>query len=195
LPSTPSSTERGRRPSRAALVALVIVCLAVPAAVLGFALTRDSAKTSTTTHIRAGIGKPAPDFRLPTTDGRTVSLSHYRGRPVVIAFFASWCHPCEEELPVLEKVQREQGKRLQVIGVNYQDHIGTDSADFVHRLGVTFPAALQPDGDPIAAAYGVHEIPQTFFVDGAGVVRDRIFGDTSRTALQPSIDALFRRGR
>jgi cytochrome c biogenesis protein CcmG/thiol:disulfide interchange protein DsbE len=195
LPSTPSSTERGRRPSRAALVALVTVCLAIPAGVLGFALTRDSAKTATTTHIRAGVGKPAPEFRLPTTDGRTVSLSHYRGRPVVIAFFASWCHPCEEELPVLEKVQREQGRSLQVIGVNYQDHIGSDSADFIRRLGVTFPAALQPDGDPVAATYGVHEIPQTFFVDSTGVVRDRIFGETSRQALQPSIDALFRPNR
>ena len=175
-----------------ALVALVILCLAIPAAVLGFALTLDSAKTATTTHVRAGIGKPAPDFRLPTVDGRMVSLLHYRGRPVVLTFFASWCHPCEEELPVLERLQREHGRRLQIIGVNYQDHIGSDSADFVHRLGVTFPAALQPDGDPVASAYGVHDIPQTFFVDGAGVVRDRIFGGTSRKVLQPSIDALFR---
>jgi peroxiredoxin len=171
---------------------LVIVCLAIPAAILGFALTRDSAKSATVTHERVGIGKPAPDFRLPTVDGRTVSLSHYRGRPVVLTFFASWCHPCEEELPVLEKLQREHGRRLQVIGVNYQDHIGTDSADFARRLGVTFPAALEPDGDPVGAAYRVHEMPETFFIDSAGVVRDRIFGQAGRSDLQPSIDALLR---
>jgi peroxiredoxin len=192
LPSTPSSADAPRRVSRPAFIALVLVCLAVPAAGLAFALSRDSAQPASR-RITAGIGKPAPTFTLPSVDGDQVSLTQFRGKPVVLAFFASWCHPCEEELPALEDVQREYGDDLQVVIVNYQDHIGDDSKDFVRRLGVTYPALLQPDGDPVSAEYGVHEIPQTFFIDEDGVLRDRIYGQSDRDALQPSIDALLDR--
>jgi peroxiredoxin len=166
------------------------VCILVPAAGLVFALTRDDAQP-TARRITAGIGKPAPEFELPSVDGDTVSLSQFRGKPVVLAFFASWCHPCEEELPALEEIQQEYGDDLQVVIVNYQDHIGDDSEEFVRRLKVTYPALLQPQGDPVSAEYGVHEIPQTFFIDEEGILRDRIYGQSSRDALQPSIDALL----
>lgn len=137
------------------------------------------------------MGKAAPGFTLPSIDGEQVSLSQYRGKPVVLAFFASWCHPCEEELPVLEKVQRDYGDKLQVLIINYQDHVGSDSKDFVRQLNVTYPALLEPQSDPVAAQYGVHEIPQTFFIDRDGVLRDRIYGQSSRDAIQPSIDTLL----
>jgi peroxiredoxin len=196
LQSTPSSADGGgnspRRPSRAAIAALVLICVLVPAAGLAYALTRDSADTATH-RITAGVGKPAPQFRLPSTTGETVALSQFRGKPVILAFFASWCHPCEEEMPALEDVQREAGDEVQVLAVNYQDHIGTDSKDFVERLKVTYPALLEPEGDPVAADYGVHQIPQTFFIDADGVVRDRIYGESSRKDLQPAIDALLDR--
>jgi cytochrome c biogenesis protein CcmG/thiol:disulfide interchange protein DsbE len=190
LPSTPSSSSGPRRLSRSTIVALVVVSLAVPAAVLGFALARDS-DGGGTRRIIAGVDEPAPEFSLPSVDGSTVSLSDFRGTPVVLTFFASWCNPCEEELPVLERIQDEAGDRLQVLAVNYQDHIGDDSEEFVRRLGVTYPALLQPDGDPVSDEYGVHEIPQTFFIDADGVVRDRIYGQSSRAAIEPSVEALL----
>jgi peroxiredoxin len=192
LPPTPSSTDGPRRVTRPKLAALALVCLLVPAAGLAFALTRDST-TPATRRITAGVGKAAPGFTLPSVGGESVSLSQYRGTPVVLAFFASWCHPCEEELPALEEIQDEYGDDLQVLIVNYQDHVGDDSEEFVRRLGVTYPALLQPQGDPVSAEYGVHEIPQTFFIDAEGVVRDRIYGQSNREVLQPSIDALLAR--
>lgn len=169
---------------------LVAVCVVVPAAGLAYALGHGSGNGAPTTHIQAGIGKPAPAFTLPAVGGGHVSLAQYRGKPVVIAFFASWCHPCEEELPVLQKAHEELGSKVQILGVNYQDHVGTDSADFVHQLKVEFPALLEPDDDRVAAQYGVHEIPETFFVDSSGVIRDHIFGQLSHHDVREAIAKL-----
>lgn len=139
---------------------------------------------------KARVGTRAPDFSLKSTDGKTVTLSALRGRPVVIAFFASWCHPCEEELPVLERFQRENATRLSVIGVSYQD-LPSDAVSFVRRLRVTFPALLDEPDAPVAQRYGVRGLPQTLFVDARGVVRGRIYGETSRRSLQPAIADLL----
>lgn len=174
--------------------------LAIPAGVLALIVTHQTsaqappaAPTTTIAPIdshKARLGTPAPDFSLPTTGGKTVRLSALRGRPVVIAFFASWCHPCEEELPVLEQFQREDAGRLTVIGVSYQD-LPSDSVAFVQRLHVTFPALLDSPDAPVAQRYGVRGIPQTVFVDAHGVVRGRVYGQTSRSDLQPAITDLL----
>ncbi len=194
-----SSGEGGSRPSRTAISILVFVSLAVPAAALALiashddrgrptATTRATAVEPIDSH-KARVGSIAPDFTLPTTDGKTVTLSALRGRPVVVVFFASWCHPCEEELPVLEQFRRERDA-LQVVGVSYQD-LNSDSVAFVRRLRVTFPALLDAPDAPVAQQYGVRGIPQTVFVDARGVVRGRIYGETSRTALQTAIGDLL----
>jgi cytochrome c biogenesis protein CcmG/thiol:disulfide interchange protein DsbE len=138
---------------------------------------------------KAQTGTSAPDFTLKSTSGATVTLSALRGRPVVIAFFASWCQPCEEELPVLQAFAQDD-PRLRVVGVNFQD-LPRDTADFVHRLGITFPALLEDPSGPVAQRYGVRGLPQAVFVDGRGVVRGRVYGQTSRKALAPAIDDLL----
>ena len=172
----------------------MLLSLAIPAGVLALIVSSDhnGASPTPTTDVapidshKARVGSVAPDFTLPSTDGKAVTLSWLRGRPVVIVFFASWCHPCEEELPVLERFEREVGGRLRVVGVSYHD-LASDSTAFVRRLGVTFPALLDSPDGPIAQRYGVRGIPQTLFVDARGVVRGRIYGETSRRALQPAI--------
>jgi thiol-disulfide isomerase/thioredoxin len=108
----------------------------------------------------------------------------------VVAFFASWCHPCEEELPVLQQLADDAGGRLQVVGVNFRD-LASDSADFVDRLHVTFPAGVDDPSAPVARRYGVRGIPQTLFIDARGIVRGRVYGETSRKALQPAVDDLL----
>ena len=179
--------------------------IAVPAGLLAFILLRDSgAKDAAGNHTtpstdiapvdrsKARVGHPAPDFRLTAVDGSVVRLSQFRGRAVVLTFFASWCHPCEEELPVLEAVQREEGNRLAVIAVNYQD-FADDSRRFVERLHITYPALIQDATDnPVASRYGVHGIPVTFFIDARGIVAtEPLFGEGSRDALQPGLDKLL----
>jgi cytochrome c biogenesis protein CcmG/thiol:disulfide interchange protein DsbE len=201
LPSTPSSAEgpTSRRLSRGAIVALILVSLAIPAGALALILhadnnpADDAASTGpVVTPEKAKIGSLAPDFTLPDLDGNAVTLSALRGRVVVLAFFASWCHPCEQDMPILERAQRDVGDRIAVVGVNYQD-FPNDSRDFLRRLGVTFPALIEDStGNPVAARYDVHAMPDTLFIDANGIVRDRLFGPTSRHDLESAINALLR---
>lgn len=138
---------------------------------------------------RADVGSDAPDFRLTALDGTQRRLSDYRGRAVVLTFVASWCNPCEKEMPLLEDAATEYGDRLQVLAVSYKD-LRMDTEAFVERLGVTYP--VFPDGESVVAeAYGVRAIPQTFFIDEAGVVRDRVFGITTKRALDEPLQALL----
>ena len=132
----------------------------------------------------------APNFTLQRTPDQLVSLSDLRGKPVVLAFFASWCHPCEEELPVLEQFARDDKGALHVVAINFRD-LSSDSVDFVHRLGITYPALLDDPSAPVARSYGVRGIPQTVFIDSRGVVRGRVYGVTSRRELAPAIDDLL----
>ncbi len=179
---------------------LVLVSLAIPSGVLGLIVahkhhqqsadvipTGDSSPTDKT---KARTGTLAPDFTLPSTTGARVSLSSLRGHPVVIVFFASWCHPCQEELPVLERFAHDDAGRLRVIGVNFQD-LPSDTKHFVQQLGVNFPALLEDPSGPVANEYGILGIPQTVFVDAHGIVRGRVYGQTSRKSLQPAIDDLL----
>ncbi|HUI49452.1 MAG TPA: TlpA disulfide reductase family protein [Acidimicrobiia bacterium] len=141
---------------------------------------------------KARIGKLAPDFTLPNLDGQPLTLSSLRGRPVVLTFFASWCHPCEQDMPILERAQRDAGSRITVVGVNYQD-FPNDTRDFVHRLGVTFPTLIEDSTEnPVAARYDVHAMPDTLFIDAHGVVRDRLFGPTSEHDLDSALAAITR---
>jgi cytochrome c biogenesis protein CcmG/thiol:disulfide interchange protein DsbE len=201
LPSTPSSADArsSRRPSRAAVVALLVVSVAIPAGVLALILrahhstAADAASNGPLiTPKKARIGSLAPDFTLPGLDGKPVTLSALRGRAVVLTFFASWCHPCEQDMPILERAQHDDGDRVEVVGVNYQD-FPNDTRAFVRRLGVTFPTLVEDSTDnPVAARYDVHAMPDTLFIDARGVVRDRLFGQTSEHDLESAVGTLLR---
>jgi cytochrome c biogenesis protein CcmG/thiol:disulfide interchange protein DsbE len=200
LPPTPSSASATPRPPRGALIALIVVSLAIPAAILAFVWRADggskradptTAGTIPGTPQKAKIGSLAPDFTLPALDGGNVTLSKLRGKPVVLSFFASWCNPCEKDMPVLERVHNNQRDNVKVIGVNYKDFKG-DTSDFVKRLGTTFPALIEDATEnPVAKRYDVNAMPDTVLIDAQGVVRDRIFGETNTADLQARIDKLL----
>jgi peroxiredoxin len=188
---------------RGRLAALLAATLLIPAALLAYALASSGhssgAAATTTTSVgpafdarKAVVGQPVPDFALPSTGGNTVQLSQFRGKPVLLTFFASWCHPCEEELPQLQKIADANRDRIAVVGVNYQD-INADSRAFVQRLGVTFPTLLESEvTNPVAARYGVHEIPLTYLIDAHGVLQSTpVFGPTSQHEMQTAVDTLL----
>jgi cytochrome c biogenesis protein CcmG/thiol:disulfide interchange protein DsbE len=209
LPSTPSSADPSAeppaapsdeisRPSRRAVIALVVVSLALPLALLAVILVanRDDEPGGATVTPAPGrasasveVGEPLPDFTVRGLDGDPVQLSAFRGRPVVLTFFASWCHPCEQEMPLLEQAHTDDPDAFAVVAVSYED-LERDSRAFVERLGVTYPVGLDPDG-VVKDAYGITGIPQTFFVDAGGVLRDRVYGITSARALDEPLDALL----
>lgn len=135
------------------------------------------------------VGAPLPDFALDDLDGNPVRLSDLRGRPVVLTFFASWCFPCQKEMPVLQEAWEEREDEFTAVAVSYDD-LARDSRQFVEDLGVTFPVLLDVD-DVVRDRYGLRGIPQTFFVDERGVLRDRVFGITTRDALDEPLEALL----
>ncbi len=116
------------------------------------------------------LGAIAPGFALPTLGGELVSLSQLRGRPVLLNFWAIRCPPCRDELPFIQDIYEKQaGEDLFILAVNIEE---TESAvaDFIQREGLTFPVALDPEGQA-ARDYRIRFIPTTFLIDRGGIVR------------------------
>lgn len=131
----------------------------------------------------AEVGDDAPDFTLSTLDGGTVTLSELEGRPVVVNFWASWCHPCREEFPLIaDALETYADEGLAVVGVTYRD-IESDSRGFVEEMGAIWPQGVDEDNE-VARAFGVRAIPQTFFIDRDGTIAARVFGFSSERALE-----------
>jgi cytochrome c biogenesis protein CcmG/thiol:disulfide interchange protein DsbE len=114
---------------------------------------------------------PAATIRLPLLSGSgTRSLASYRGKVVVLNFWASWCTPCQEEASILERTQHALLLRHggTVLGVTFQDS-SPDSREFVKRYGLTYPNLRDPTNE-LAQAYGTSQIPETFVIDPYGHV-------------------------
>jgi peroxiredoxin len=124
----------------------------------------------------ADPGGQAPGFTLKTLTGRRVRLSDYRGKVVLINFWATWCAPCLAEMPELAKLQMDyEGKGLQVIGVTYgRERVGRITK-ITRKLKVRYPVLIGTSG--LAARYGVGEVlPVTIVVDRKSVIRYRFLG-------------------
>jgi len=130
-------------------------------------------------------GEPAPDFAVESLDGSEVlRLSDYRGKVVVLNFWASWCEPCRREMPEFEAAYqgRLASDDFVVLAV---DALALDSrqdaAAFIEAMGATFPTAYDTPDGAVTARYNVRGLPATFFIDREGVVRAMtlgpVFGD------------------
>jgi cytochrome c biogenesis protein CcmG/thiol:disulfide interchange protein DsbE len=137
------------------------------------------------------IGGPAPDFTLELLDGGRLELSELRGRPVLVNFWASWCYPaCWNEAPRLEAAwQQYRDRGVMVVGVVYQD-TAENAREFVRKHGKTYPNGLDPAGR-VALDFGVYGVPETFFIDGTGVIADKHIGEIPTSTLVTKIEALL----
>jgi peroxiredoxin len=138
------------------------------------------------------IGNRAPDFILQTMDGSTIALSDLLGKPLVINYWATWCVPCKEELPILEKLFQEyQSRGLMIVSVDAIDQDTTDKLQSViTQVGMTFPTLLD-EGNQFADAYQALFFPTSFFVDPSGVIRDVTLGDSSEEVFRQKIERLL----
>jgi cytochrome c biogenesis protein CcmG/thiol:disulfide interchange protein DsbE len=113
-------------------------------------------------------GGPAPAFALERADGKgKLTLASLRGRPVIVNFWATWCEPCKEESPELQSTyERFRDRGLVVVGIDYSDTTD-DVRAFARKYELTYPILLDP-GARSAAAYGLFNVPETFFIDRRG---------------------------
>jgi cytochrome c biogenesis protein CcmG, thiol:disulfide interchange protein DsbE len=137
----------------------------------------------------AAAPQPAPPFTLPSLRDpvQQVSLSAYRGRPVIVNFFASWCTPCQRETPLLARFYRTSRANVVIIGVDADDK-ATAARRFVQAEGVLYPVGFEST-PAIADAYGVSEIgiPETFFLDARHRIVKRILGDVTMQSLTAGV--------
>jgi cytochrome c biogenesis protein CcmG/thiol:disulfide interchange protein DsbE len=136
------------------------------------------------------LDAPAPDIALRDIDGNAVRLADYRGRPVIVNFWATWCIPCREEFPLLKAArERYAAAGLEILGVVFEDDPEAARA-YMARAGAEWPALVDPDG-AVAASYLVNAPPLSFFVDAAGIVRSIAYGPPPSGSIDDRISAIL----
>ena len=139
-------------------------------------------------------GSEAPDFQLEDLDGQEVSLSEFRGRPVVLNFWASWCGPCRLEMPVFQEVYTDEMWKaggLVILAVNLGESPELVQ-EFVDYYGLTFPILLDPRSR-VGMIYNAANLPTTYFIDNSGIIRSIKRGAfTNRQALDRLIMDMVR---
>jgi cytochrome c biogenesis protein CcmG/thiol:disulfide interchange protein DsbE len=148
---------------------LLTILFAVIASVLLIFFLRNEPK-------QLQVGFPAPNFTFPDLNGRQVSLSDHRGKVVLVNIWATWCPPCKEEMPSMQKLyEKFKGENFEILAVSI-DSTGRDAvAPFMRKMNLTFPALLDPKED-IRSLYGVTGVPESFIIDQDGIVVEKIIG-------------------
>ena len=180
-PDAPATVE----PSRRNPLALVVVAL-IAAGMLYFGL--HMARQSVSGHpIGLGYGTPAPDFTLQALDGKTVRLSEFKGKAVLVNFWATWCGPCKIETPWLVDFQNQYGGQgLQIVGVAMDDSGKDEIARFAKDMGMNYPVLLGKE--TVGEAYGgVPALPESFFVGRDGKIVDKIMGIEGKAQIETAI--------
>ena len=136
--------------------------------------------------------RPAPvaaaAFSLPLLgdeSGQQVALSKYRGQPLILNFFASWCDPCKTETPLLARFYRTEKAKVALVGLDENDTLG-NATSFTRADGVSYPVGWDPHFT-VASAYGVNALPQTFFLNAKHQIVDRIFGAVTLASLHKGV--------
>jgi thiol-disulfide isomerase/thioredoxin len=136
-----------------------------------------------------GHGREAPDLPRVSlaclTAPETVQMSRLHGKPEVINIWASWCAPCREEMPLLERAHEQWGDRVLFLGVAVKDSRAHALA-FLAGHGISYPQVFDPDGQ-LPIRLGLRGVPNTLFVDASGVEVDRIVGRLDDKALAEAV--------
>ncbi len=166
-------------------VVLVVVAFVVALMLyVGYHKARRSGGSLTT---RLTQSSPAPDFSLESLDGKTTRLSDFRGKAVLLNFWATWCGPCKIEMPWFVDFQKQYGSQgLQIVGVAMDDASKEDIGKFARDMGVNYPILIGKEavGDQYG---GIPGLPETFLIARDGKIVDKIIGLRGKAEIEDAI--------
>lgn len=163
-------------------LALVVVALVV--ATMLYVGVHRARRTGTTRLTQSSV---APDFSLPSLEGKNIRLSDLRGKAVLLNFWATWCSPCKIEMPWFVELQKEYGPQgLQIVGVAMDEASKEDIAKFAKDMGVNYTILLGKEsvGDQYG---GIPALPETFFIGRDGKIVDKIIGLKGKGEIEEAI--------
>ena len=177
-----------------ALLVLLWTQLLTPASQLPNTSTDNGGSSSAGDISSPLIGKSAPDFKLTTLNGssRTLHLADFKGKSVILNFWASWCAPCNEEAPFLQKIwPKLQSQKMVFIGIDGPEPSG-DTLKFLQKYGITYPNVRDTTDGSTAISYGVTGFPETVFINRDGVVVAKWVFPLTEQGLQLEMTKLTR---
>ncbi len=139
------------------------------------------------------VGKKAPEFKADDLSGKSVSLSSFKGKPILLNFWATWCPYCKEERPYLNSLYKEyKGRDLVIIAVSV-DKSGETVKRFLKRVPLDF-IILHDNDNKASGLYGVYSLPTSFLIDRKGIIKNKFMGmrDWTEESSKKIIDALIK---
>ena len=158
------------------LALMVVAVLVAGMLYFGIRMSRRSGTAGGAPSIGPITASVAPDFSLESLDGKTMRLSDFRGKAVLLNFWATWCGPCKIEMPWFVELQKEYAAQgFQIVGVAMDDGSKEDIAKFAKEMGVNYPILIGKEA--VGDAYGgVQFLPESFFIGRDGKIVDKVFG-------------------
>lgn len=134
----------------------------------------------------------APDFKLKLTNGKDIKLSDYKGKIVIVDFWATWCPPCRKGIPDLIEIQKKYDKKLVVIGISLDTDTKDDVIPFIKKYGINYPVAF--GNMEVVQAYGnIQAIPTSFIIDQKGNIVDTHVGLVDKMVYINKIEQLLKK--
>lgn len=136
---------------------------------------KDDKKVTESDGVGLNVGEIAPDFELSTLDGETVKLSNFRGKRVMLNFWATWCPPCRVEMPDMQKFYENKDVVILAVNLTGSESSTKNVQKFVDEFGLTFPILLDKEM-AVSGRYQIQPIPTTFMIDSNGRIQNKSFG-------------------
>jgi len=158
------------------LTAAFIVFLIITTLLVVWSLKQNSPFYQSANQAPVRVGLPAPDFTYPGLDGKKVSLSDYRGKVVFVNIWATWCPPCVEEMPSMQKLyQKLKGENFEILAVSIDSRGAKDVVPFMKKYKLTFPVLIDSMGT-VKRIYKTTGVPESFIIDKNGIIVEKVIG-------------------
>lgn len=197
--ATPDGNDGTEHTTRKAIKRLLwlIALVAGLAGLFMYGITRDPNRRDNIDSVL--IGRPLPAFAMPLFEryqdsyGEVLEFAagaNPTGQPMIINFWASWCGPCREEAPVLERTHRRYGDQVLVLGVNTQDRNRDNARAFLSEFNLTFPNGID-ESSRIGINYGIFGLPETFFVAADGTLLYKHAGAVTQAVIDEQLERML----